>query len=340
MGSKNCQAQYQTKNKPVKNIFTPREIVVFEDDFSRDHFLYDSINKTVKWYVRIGRHLDDGESNVIEGCNVEKDNDSYYLNITGETELLFQANIERKIFGDSFTIECIFLLGEMKSAIEVQLMNDIAPFPTGCSIQGNGDVHTLTPNWKSNKAKSKYPGIFTLNKWHLFAVSYKKDTAKYYIDNHLVMTMDSCNFSNSTLYFDPKGPLKIRHVRVTAGNISKPFDELLNEKKFVTHAINFEINSSSIWHESLSFLIRLAQFLKENPKIKLEIDGHTDSEGDASANTKLSLERANEVKKQLIENGINSSRLTTRGFGATKPIQSNDTPEGRANNRRVELIKR
>ena len=118
------------------------------------------------------------------------------------------------------------------------------------------------------------------------------------------------------------------------------FDKILTENKFVTRVIHYEISKSSIKPESMEFLKQLAIWLKKNTMVKLEIDGHTDSEGDVAANMKLSQDRADEVKKQLVLLGIDSNRLTTKGYGATKPIKSNDTEEGKAENRRVEFIKR
>jgi len=79
--------------------------------------------------------------------------------------------------------------------------------------------------------------------------------------------------------------------------------------------------------------------MKEHSDLKFEIDGHTDSDGKGDANLKLSQERADAVKAKLTEMGIDDARLTTKGFGATKPIDKNDTAEGKANNRRVEFVK-
>ena len=116
-------------------------------------------------------------------------------------------------------------------------------------------------------------------------------------------------------------------------------DKLLTDNKFITHAINFDVAQSTIQPQSMSFINRLATWLKANPSVKLEIDGHTDNDGNEETNLKLSQARANEVKKQLTLLGINEARLTAAGFGATRPIQPNDTPEGKSQNRRVEFVK-
>jgi outer membrane protein OmpA-like peptidoglycan-associated protein len=90
----------------------------------------------------------------------------------------------------------------------------------------------------------------------------------------------------------------------------------------------------------MGFINQLVKFLQENAAVKLEIDGHTDSDGDEAANLKLSQDRADAVKKQLVVLGIDALRLTCKGFGKTKPVDNNTTPEGKANNRRVEFVKK
>ncbi len=116
--------------------------------------------------------------------------------------------------------------------------------------------------------------------------------------------------------------------------------QILTDKKFVTHDILFDVAKSTITTESFVVIEELTNVLKANPTLKLEIGGHTDDAGDPKVNMKLSQDRADEVKKQLVMAGIDPSRLTSIGFGSSKPLQSNSTAEGRAANRRVEFIKK
>jgi len=109
-------------------------------------------------------------------------------------------------------------------------------------------------------------------------------------------------------------------------------------KAIVLQNIFFDLDKDQMKIESLSELQELAAFLKANPDVRIEVSGHTDNQGDADYNEDLSLRRANAVKEHLVEReSIAAERLQTRGYGASVPIASNDTEEGRAKNRRTEF---
>ena len=105
----------------------------------------------------------------------------------------------------------------------------------------------------------------------------------------------------------------------------------------VLRGVNFDFNKASLTVNAKTLLDGVAEALTTRADIKVEIDGHTDSKGSDAYNQKLSQRRADSVKKYLLQRGIAGDRMTTRGFGETKPIADNDSDEGREMNRRVEL---
>jgi len=102
--------------------------------------------------------------------------------------------------------------------------------------------------------------------------------------------------------------------------------------------IEFEFDSAKILPESKLILDEIAHILKNNPDIKVFIEGYTDDEGSDSYNLKLSQERADSVLNYLVAKGVEPDRLTAKGYGESRPIADNTTEEGRAKNRRIEFI--
>ncbi len=106
---------------------------------------------------------------------------------------------------------------------------------------------------------------------------------------------------------------------------------------WVVKGLLFDFNKADIKPQYYKNLNEVIKVLKANPGLKVEIQGHTDNIGSAAYNMQLSLRRAQAVADYLVKHGISPARLKVKGYGFTRPVASNDTPEGRALNRRVQL---
>jgi OOP family OmpA-OmpF porin len=182
-----------------------------------------------------------------------------------------------------------------------------------------------------------------LNKWHHIAIAYKNNQVKVYVDQYRVLVAP--NLGTKPHAFDIEGigdvntPIIIANVRVANGGGMNMLNKKFTDAKIITHGINFDIDRATIKPESMGTLNMIAVILRDNPDLKFEIDGHTDNTGTPAHNAMLSQQRADAVKVQLIAMGVDGSRLTTKGFGDTRSISDNITPEGKAINRRVEFVK-
>jgi outer membrane protein OmpA-like peptidoglycan-associated protein len=114
----------------------------------------------------------------------------------------------------------------------------------------------------------------------------------------------------------------------------------LQKDGFMALYINFDTNKSTIKPESASIIEQIVELMKSQTGLKLSIEGHTDSQGTPEKNKILSLDRAKAVIKAVAQGGINESRMSAVGWGQEKPIADNRTEEGRAKNRRVEIVKK
>jgi OOP family OmpA-OmpF porin len=113
--------------------------------------------------------------------------------------------------------------------------------------------------------------------------------------------------------------------------------EVTKAGTWIYKGVQFETNSADLKASSYPVLNEIAEGLKAQPSIKVEVQGHTDSTGKAEYNQRLSERRAQSVVNYLVSKGIAAERLIPKGYGLTRPIASNNTAEGRARNRRVEL---
>ena len=115
--------------------------------------------------------------------------------------------------------------------------------------------------------------------------------------------------------------------------------EKLNTEGHISLYINFETGKSDIKTESQKTIDEIAEMLKNNSSLKVSIEGHTDNVGTPATNKTLSENRAKAVMNALIAKGVDKSRLSAKGWGQDKPISDNTTEDGKAKNRRVEIVK-
>jgi OmpA-OmpF porin, OOP family len=126
----------------------------------------------------------------------------------------------------------------------------------------------------------------------------------------------------------------LKDIELTVGGV--------NEKHSVGHVMRlnnliFQVSKSKISEESFGELDLLVNMMRENPNMVIQLEGHTDYQGNASQNMKLSLERVDAVKDYLISKRISKQRIKTKAFGGTQPLSRDDTPEAHRLNRRVEV---
>ena len=137
----------------------------------------------------------------------------------------------------------------------------------------------------------------------------------------------------------PDQPVLVGNLRIASGGADL-YDKIAEDGRAVTHGILFDVNSDQIRPESTPTLSEIGTMLNQHADLRLSIEGHTDASGSDVYNLELSQKRADAVRAYLVrEYGVDHARLQAAGKGETQPMDTNDTPEGRQNNRRVELVR-
>jgi outer membrane protein OmpA-like peptidoglycan-associated protein len=287
----------------------------------------------------------------------------------GEGSLLLPSISEKSITGKYLTLECDFrFVDSLNSTLLVEFPNhsdykryiEISHQWLVKEWMGKGPG-TCGLNLRHQLALKKgyYLSRFDLSAWHCLSVSFTKDRFMIFIDNYFIYGLGRC--ANAGDFYElpgegylpagfslrSKAGVDIRYLRyaqsefVPPHEVAKvaPFAGLLTNTKLISYRIRFEVNDARIRTESMPYIDSVSDWLKQNPAIRLEIAGHTDSDGDAAANLALSQRRATSIVMRLVQSGIDSGRLVARGYGADTPLESNSTESGKAANRRVEFRK-
>jgi outer membrane protein OmpA-like peptidoglycan-associated protein len=180
--------------------------------------------------------------------------------------------------------------------------------------------------------------------WRHVAMSFNQRAQKIYLNGERLVNTPNIEtppkwFSLSALSHNA-GKEKfalIANVRLAEGGVPL-YDRLLTDGRFATNDIHFEYDKATLKPESTTIIKQVADMMKEHPEIALKIEGHTDSDGTDTYNLELSQKRSEAVKAALINEGVDGKRLSSEGFGESKPVAGNDTDEGKAANRRVEFV--
>ena len=182
-------------------------------------------------------------------------------------------------------------------------------------------------------------------RWMHVSIAFTKGKMKVYLDDTRLINIPHYEYNPSGLsiqcYFANVNENQIwylKNVRIAKGGV-KYYDRVLSDGKIVCNGIRFDVNKATLKPESMGQINKIYELMQKNAELKFSVEGHTDSDGDDQKNQTLSEQRAQAVKSTLIKMGIDSSRLQSKGFGESVPLNNNATPEEKANNRRVEFVK-
>ena len=352
-------AKKQVESAYAKSDFVPGDEIFFEDTFENEQLgefpsqwdLMDGYAETGSFAGRkVLAFTDDGEGTVIP--------------------LMKEP---RAFLPDVFTLEFDFYLCEMSEGYEDDNTSYLSlTFANEEKVPWNsGECGEVNFHWRSdgsstlywwmskpnpedettsgqkdmglNDAYSDYNGKdnpLKPGEWNHFAFSFNQRAFKGYINGLRVINIPIA-LAPRCFWFKHGGRYKysgVSNVRLAKGAVPL-YDRLTSEGKIVTYAITFDTGKATIKPESFVEINRIAELMKKEASLNFEVQGHCDSTGSDAVNDPLSQKRAEAIVAALVEQGIDA-RLTAVGKGSHVPIADNSTDAGRAQNRRVEFIKK
>ena len=216
------------------------------------------------------------------------------------------------------------------------------------SIKSKGEKNATTFESKDNPFKD-YSASFGRSAH--YAIQVQGSRLRFWVDGHKVFDLPRAvnknpalnqlylNCSKYWFYDEHNFGLYVTNFKIATGIIPQS-ETLLSKGRYSTSGILFDTNSNRLKPQSMGIINEISKFLNDNATVNLQIIGYTDADGDAAANEKLSLGRANTVREVLIrEFNVDAGRLTSLGKGETVPLNDNKSDISKALNRRVEFVK-
>ncbi len=194
------------------------------------------------------------------------------------------------------------------------------------------------------KSSAPYSKSLSKGGWRHCSIAVTKDKLKVYLNDERLINIPHMGFNptgitlHMTGYAADKGHQYVKNIRIAKGGV-KYYDRVLSDGKIIVNGIKFDVNKATLKPESMGPINKIFKLMQKQSDLNFSVEGHTDSDGSDDANMTLSKARGETVMDKLIAMGISANRLKSNGFGESKPLDNNSTPEGKANNRRVEFVK-
>ena len=353
-GAKKPGGAPKTTSEAVKSDFVRGSVVLFQDDFKNEQIGEFPSKWDIQGEGNAETAVVNGQKflNYTTGWNMVEplmENMKSYLPdvFTIEYDIFYSKNED----GQS-DMEIIFDKGEDDRvgliSVTFRTGDDAWAYytfekPGGGNVNGSFDGDQIRPLIKKGQ-------------WNHFAVSFNKRALKFYVNDVRVVNLPNVD-APERFKFWGNGDYKYRgfaNVLLCAGakelyerettNLSEAAraveQAIAQTGKFVTNNILFDTGKATIKPESQAEIDRIAEYMKANPTVRFEVQGHTDNQGSDAVNDPLSQQRAEAVVKALESLGVDGFNLRAVGKGSHEPVADNKTEEGRAKNRRVEFVKK
>ncbi len=346
---------YSIDSQHGKSDFVPGSVVIFEDNMQGEQ-----VGEFPSKWDLVRGNAEIASVNGVK-CIAMDQHDSWISPL--------MKNGSKDYLGDVFTVEYDMLYDDREKNgapdIEFDFMHASKPRDNELftiTYYLGYDKHTFDCDYcltsetgfshKEGHASSE-AGPYNQGRWHHYALSFNKRAIKFYVDGRRLINVPNAKSGAGWFTFFSRGgskPLYIKNVRVAKGavelydrqatDLSEVERAIMESGKFVTNNILFETGKATLKQESMAEIQKVADYMKQNPAVRFEVQGHTDNQGSDAVNDPLSQQRAEAVVKALEQLGCDGFNLRAVGKGSREPVADNKTDAGRAKNRRVEFIKK